>query len=46
VLLPWNAVLTMFGFFDNAVAEYTKEHTTLRPDFIYPFAVNGLASVT
>lgn len=40
MLLPWNAVLSTYDFFD---AETKKEGFTLTPDFVYAFAVNGLA---
>ena len=41
VLLPWNSVLSTFDFFD-----YEMDGYTLIPSFVYPFAVNGLATVT
>lgn len=37
-LLPWNAVLNAFDFFDAKMPEYT-------PSFVFPFAVNGLLTV-
>ena len=40
VLLPWNAVLSTFDFFDGETKGYS-----LVPDFVYAFAVNGLAVV-
>jgi len=40
VLLPWNAVLSTMDFFDG---ETFKEFFSLKPDFVYAFAVNGLA---
>jgi len=39
VLLPWNAVLTMFDFLSDEMPGY-------QPAFVYPFAVNGLNAVT
>lgn len=42
VLLPWNAVLSTMDFFDAETADPTKVFT-LKPDFVYAFAVNGLA---
>lgn len=40
VLLPWNAVLSTMDFFDG---ETFKPGFSLLPDFVYGFAVNGLA---
>jgi hypothetical protein len=37
ILLPWNAVLTCFDFFNDEMPGY-------KPSFVYPFAVNGLNS--
>lgn len=39
VLLPWNAVLTCFGFFIEEMPGY-------QPAFVYPFAVNGLNALS
>jgi len=39
VLLPWNAVLCEFAYFDHEMPGY-------RPEFVYPFAVNGLLAFT
>ena len=38
ILIPWGAVLSTMDFFDDKTDTYT-----LKPDFVYPFAVNGLA---
>ena len=46
MLLPWNAVLTTFDFFGKEVENYTTDHTWAVPATVYPFGVNGLASVT
>lgn len=43
VLLPWNAVLTMFDFFG---AEMKDDVHNYNPSFVYPFGVNGLNSIT
>lgn len=40
MLLPWNAVLSTMDFFDY---ESKAIGFNLKPDFVYPFAVNGLA---
>jgi len=41
VLLPWNAVLSTFDYF-----EYETKGYSLSPSFVFPFAVNGLAVVS
>eukprot|EP00356_Strombidium_inclinatum_P006276 CAMPEP_0170485246 /NCGR_PEP_ID=MMETSP0208-20121228/4563_1 /TAXON_ID=197538 /ORGANISM="Strombidium inclinatum, Strain S3" /LENGTH=93 /DNA_ID=CAMNT_0010758843 /DNA_START=79 /DNA_END=360 /DNA_ORIENTATION=+ len=37
-LLPWNAVLCEFAYFDHEMPGY-------QPEFVFPFAVNGLQGV-
>ena len=46
MLLPWNAVLTTFAFFGEEVKGYTADNKWAIPATVYPFGVNGLASVT
>ena len=42
ILLPWNAVLTMFDFFGNEMKDPVHNYN---PSFVYPFGVNGLNSM-
>ena len=41
MLLPWNSVLSTFDYLTYEMKDYS-----LGPSFYYPFAVNGLATVT
>jgi len=39
ILLPWNAVLSAFDYFEDEMPGY-------QPSFVWPFVVNGLQIVT